>query len=62
MREICTSGSTRGQWIADHIRRPCPTLPAKTVFGSWPFGTLTPNRTMVSQNRTAYNVVRISMP
>jgi len=28
MREICTSGSTRGQWVARTVAH-CPTLPAQ---------------------------------
>ena len=31
MREICTSGSTRGQWVAVSVAH-CPTLP---VGNSW---------------------------
>ena len=30
MREIRTSGSTRGQWVAVHTVTHCPTLPANT--------------------------------
>jgi len=29
MREICTSGSTRGQWVARTVAH-CPTLPANS--------------------------------
>jgi hypothetical protein len=31
MREICTSGSTRGQRVAATVAR-CPTLPARYAF------------------------------
>jgi len=31
MREIRTSGSTRGQWVAVHTVTHCPTLPAHLV-------------------------------
>ena len=32
MREICTSGSTRGQWVAGQPVAHCPTLLAHTVL------------------------------
>ena len=40
MREIRTSGSTRGRWVADSSVALRPTLPAESCFGINPTASL----------------------